>query len=703
MYRGEGVLYNSINELCDKSNNYKIVGRKIKYINIPCSFDIETTSALYNDEKVAFMYIWMLGINGNWIYGRTWTSFIETINYLIQFYHLSDSQHLIIYVHNLSYEFQFMKTFFKWDNVFATEERKVLKAEYKGVEFRCSYLLSGHSLNQVAKNLYKYKCEKMVGDLDYNLIRSQFTPLTDKELGYCKNDVIIVMNYIQELIEHYGNIAKLPLTQTGFIRKLLKQECYKKENYYDFKNKIADIKITSVLEYYQMKRAYIGAFSGANPLALGEEFSDVFSIDITSSYPFEMCTKMFPMSSFKKIELKNIDDFNYYNQNYCTLFDIELFDVVGKHPFCYILSESRCFEVEEAEIINGKIKRAKHLKISLNNIDFETYKNFYSFSKFKITNFRYAIKFYLPKQIIKVILDLFVAKSRLKGVKGEEANYMHSKQNINSCYGAMVTDITRAEISYETDTDEWHTKDLSTEEICDILDKYNNNEYNPLKFHWGMFVTSYAKKHQTDMILKIGYDFLYTDTDSIKALNYSKYKTIIDADNKKAKKLLDNVIDTYKLDKKYKKILDSKGNVQQLGTWTFEETYKKFKTLGSKKYFYQNEDNTFEFTIAGLNKKIGLGYICDGLCQNLKTKKLNFNPLDKFKNDLVIPEKFTGKLTHTYIDDAHEGYLIDYLGKRFKFKSPSGVHLGSCSFSMKLEDAIVNQVLYNLRLEEESE
>lgn len=50
-----------------------------------------------------------------------------------------------------------------------------------GIEFRCSYLLSGYSLAKLGEQLHKYKCEKLVGDLDYSLLRHSKTPLTQKK------------------------------------------------------------------------------------------------------------------------------------------------------------------------------------------------------------------------------------------------------------------------------------------------------------------------------------------------------------------------------------------------------------------------------------------------------------------------------------------------------------------------------------------
>ena len=57
--------------------------KRISYFNIPCAFDIETSSFYNNGEKVAIMYIWMLSINGYIILGRTWEDFIKVINELV--------------------------------------------------------------------------------------------------------------------------------------------------------------------------------------------------------------------------------------------------------------------------------------------------------------------------------------------------------------------------------------------------------------------------------------------------------------------------------------------------------------------------------------------------------------------------------------------------------------------------------------------
>ena len=203
--------------------------KRVDYYNVPCSFDIETTSfyrqySQLENEKCAIMYEWTLGINGNVIIGRSWNDFISCIKIISDTLKLfPNHKRLIIYVHNLSYEFQFICKRFEWFKIFAIDQRKPIYAiTTEGIEFRDSYLLSGYALAKLGEELRKYPVQKMVGDLDYSLMRHEKTELTDKELKYCENDVRVVMAYIKERIEADGNITKIPLTKTGYVRKYCK-------------------------------------------------------------------------------------------------------------------------------------------------------------------------------------------------------------------------------------------------------------------------------------------------------------------------------------------------------------------------------------------------------------------------------------------------------------------------------------------------
>ena len=98
------------------------------------------------------MYIWQLGICGINFTGRTWEQLLEALRAVKDALGISLQKRLVIYVHNLSYEFQWMRKWLSWKQVFAIDSRKVAYAVTEdGFEFRCSYILTGKSLEMVGK------------------------------------------------------------------------------------------------------------------------------------------------------------------------------------------------------------------------------------------------------------------------------------------------------------------------------------------------------------------------------------------------------------------------------------------------------------------------------------------------------------------------------------------------------------------------
>ena len=71
-----------------KYDTYK-TSQKLEYINLPCSFDIETSSFEKNDVKVGIMYAFAMDINHNVYLGRTWEDFLEVCRYIRNIFNLS--------------------------------------------------------------------------------------------------------------------------------------------------------------------------------------------------------------------------------------------------------------------------------------------------------------------------------------------------------------------------------------------------------------------------------------------------------------------------------------------------------------------------------------------------------------------------------------------------------------------------------------
>lgn len=449
------VLFDGIESLVDWVGEIPTYGKRrgknetIEYYNVPCAFDIEFTSAYVGEgkerHKAGIMYVWTFCLNGGVIMGRTWQEWVAVCDFLTTHYGLNHNKRLIIFCRNLETEFQYMRGWFDWENVFAVKERRpVYAVTTKGIEFRCSYILSGESLASSGSKLHTYKIRKLVGDLDYSLYRHSQTPLTDTEKGYCINDVRVDVAYIQEKIDEVdGCITRLQLTKTGYVRKFIRDRCFytgsHKKNGWKmlaFKKRMSYLTLEPD-EYILLRRAFQGGFTHAGARFSGTVQYDVDSWDITSSYPYQMVANKFPMSKGEKIVIHNAKEFRHNIDLYCCVFDVEFTNlcVRGDVPDTP-LSRSKCFNINGNVVENnGRVARCDGtLCTTITNVDWEIYENFYTWDKFRIGEFYRYRRGYLPKEIVEGIIELYEKKTTLKGVAGREQEYMLAKENINSCY-----------------------------------------------------------------------------------------------------------------------------------------------------------------------------------------------------------------------------------------------------------------------------
>ena len=667
--------------------------KKIQYINLECGFDIETTSEKQTHEKCSYMYIWQLGLGlGNKIfYGRTWQEFIDTMELLSGYLGLNSDKVMIIYVHNLSYEFQFMRKYFNWLNVFAVSERKPIKALTDlGIEFRDSYILSGFSLANTAKNLTKYKMNKMVGDLDYSKTRNYLTPLTEKELMYCELDIKIILAYIKEQIEYSGNITKIPLTNTGRVRKFVKDNCYytntnhKKTNkgkYYRYSKIMMDLTL-DLTTYKQLKRAFMGGFTHSNPLKTDVILTNVDSIDLTSSYPTVMLSDKFPMSRPRKLLLTTVEELKVSFNKYCVLFDVKFTGLKNKLGYESYLSDSKCRKQIKPVVNNGRIFEAESLVTTITDVDFNIIEQVYTWDEIRIQNVTGFVKNYLPKSIIESILELYQKKTTLKDVEGSEVEYLLSKGMLNSVYGMSVTDFIKDDNVYINDS--WDVEPINPEEK---IEEYNTSKNRFLYYPWGIWVTAYARRNLWSAILNVGDDYIYSDTDSVKMLNFDEHKKYVERYNKHVLNKLTIMMNHYKLDVDLLTPKTIEGIDKPLGVWDYEGHYTMFKTLGAKRYLIE-EKGKVKLTVAGLSKKNGIEYLT-------KTSKDNLEVFNKFTNELYIPESGTGKMTHTYLDEPITVNSTDYLGNSAYVETLSGIHLEGCEFTLSVSKQY-QKFLHNL-------
>ena len=196
-------------------------------------------------------------INGIWqfqigdditIIGHYWAEFLDLLTNMCEY--LNKDEYIIIFVHNLSYEFQFLRGIYPFDKeeVFAIQPRKVLKCEMlEHFEFRCSYLLTNMSLAEFTSRM-GIEAQKLSGEkFDYSIQRYPWTELNEYETQYIINDVLGLVQALRKYIDLYqDNFYTLPLTSTGFVRRDVKA-AMRHFNKYELKDMLPDYDIFTLL------------------------------------------------------------------------------------------------------------------------------------------------------------------------------------------------------------------------------------------------------------------------------------------------------------------------------------------------------------------------------------------------------------------------------------------------------------------------
>lgn len=634
------------------------------------TFDIETSSFIIDDKKYACMYVFALCVNEIVYFGRRWEQFIEFIEKLNKL-----KNNYIIWVHNLSYEFQFLYKKLKWDNLFFIENRTIAYAKRGNVTLRCTYLLSGYSLEKIAEHLNKYKIKKLKGELDYYRLRTPVTKLYKNELTYLKNDVLIVYYYILEKIEQGENQEKIPLTKTGYVRRELETNCLprsrnKKKEYFSYKNKLKN-NFLSVGLYEMLKSVLCGGYVHANPDYIGLIEKNVYSYDKTSAYPYNMVARKFPVTPWRKRMIKQGKEFDYMLKTYACIFTITFYNIRPIFTQDYYISTSKLIESELVIEVNGRLISANKITINICEIDYLIISKNYTWDSEDIYNFHYSCKNYLPLPFIKTILYYYNKKTLLKGDNDHIIEYRQAKENINSIYGMCVMQLDRTIINIE---DNIYTQKMP--DIKAVIDTYNKNRKRTYLYEWGVYITAYTRLDIWKGIFALGEDYRYTDTDSLKFVN--NHQELFETFNIEMMEEIKEVADYYHIS-----LEDFSPLGKTIGLWDFEGGCDKFKTLGAKRYMLL-KDGKYELTCAGLNKK-AIDYIVEN------------GGFDFFSDDMTIPPEETGKLTHTYIDDAYTIKIKDYQGNISTISEDSYIHLEKAPFSLSLSENVRN---YGLLIKE---
>ena len=595
-------------------------GEKRRYLNCVCSFDIETTNI--REIKQAVMYVWQFALGHQLVVvGRTWEEYLLFLQGLRRW--VPEGVYLVCYVHNLSFEFQFLRGIYSFEpqEVFAIEKRSILRCDMLHfVEYRCSMKLSNYGLDAWTSVMRNEHHKESGEDFDYSILRWPWTPLTPKEYKYCVYDVLAVVECVELLMAAEGdNLATIPMTQTGYIRREVKEALRVKGPFY-VKNLLPTFELFQLL-----RKAFRGGNTHCNRYYTGLTVHGVYSADRSSSYPDVMCNCLFPTGKFCKA-LPGKNPIDLITDGWAVVFSFQCwglrlkekywgFPYISKDKFDY----SPNVEGEQRHVWedNGRIIKADYVAGTVTDIDFHIIDMEYTYDSISFDGDIWFARYgSLPDEFTSVLKRHYRVKTTMKGtINDGSTEYQRSKEKLNAGFGMAAQNPLKDTILFallEEGQDFYSFTDLRRLEAAEKLTDKEKEELKietldeaelyaqakpTLPYQWGVWVTAQARYELELAMWKLQeHDgpcrLIYIDTDSLyyegPRMDFSDYN---DERIRRAKKN-----DAW--------AIDGKGKPHYMGVLEEDPPIDRFKSEGAKKYIYERDGN-LKITVAGVQKSAG--------------------------------------------------------------------------------------------------
>lgn len=638
------------------------------------AFDTETSTAIYDGVKYAWMYIWQFAVNDIAVYGRTWEEFREFLLDLRGQIHLNSEYKLIVFVHNLKYDFQFFKNEVDIDGEFlARDSRTIIKCTVNDCyEFRDSGCYTEMPLYKMGQSIGYYK----IDDYDYQKVRHSETPLTERELEYCEHDVLILTRYYRREAQHYKSVRAIPITATRKVKRIIREKMNSQPRKLvgmvaQKRLKNSDPHDKNILEL--LRKAFFGGFSYSNLFYKNTEVNNVYGLDITSSYPAQALLHKYPIGKFLPLPIpRNLEQLTndrlYTSKSLLITFKAKKVKAIYRGVSFLPLYLKNYWNRKKVELKDMNPNRLLHndeISMTLTDVDFALLSRFYSVEDLEILNIVGAESGALPLYIINTIIELYQNKMRIKErnkqIKNERAlNYEEMaeydlvKSMLNRIYGIFVQDPIRTNYIFKNG--------VVIPDGENVADKFDG-----VLYQWGVWITAWARYELLNIFTAIGVDgnkyrnnILYCDTDSIYCTG--DVSDIVNRYNAYIRGRVANFCRNYKLPVSL---------LKDIGELTVEQI-QSFKTLGQKLYATIDTNGIFDYHCAGLTRPKWKNGKNDGMSyfDNFKTEQ---SKMDAFDADMCIPADEAKVNKTSYVDNVQgcDILVVDYTGivSEFNIKS----------------------------------
>ena len=453
---------------------------------------------------------------------------------------------------------------------------------------KVTFLDSLKIINQTVESMPKtFKIPENKLEIDYNAPRERNHILTEDEIAYIKNDVVIVakaLSYLFNMGLTKMTAGSNALSEYKEIMKINKFRSLYKPLNYDIDKDI--------------RRAYRGGFTYCNPIYKGITTGSGEVLDVNSLYPSVMYNEILPFGEpyFYKGKYKEDKVYPLYIQRLTCSFKLK----EGKIPTIQI-KHSRF--VDNEYLTDSGIEP---VALTLTSIDLKLF-----LEQYDVWDLEYESgwKFKGMRGLFTKYIDKWIEVKNNATISGNKGMRQVAKIMLNSLYGKFATSLdVQSKIPY-----------LENEIVKYKLDEKATKEgvYLPM----GAFITAYARDKtirtsqaiKTYSLEKYGKDlYCYSDTDSI--------HTLLSIDELKKFCEIDDV---------------------KLGAWAHESHFTKAKFIRQKTYI-EEINGEINITCAGLPKRCYDQVTWDNFKEGLKVDgKLAFKHVKGGVN--LIDTEFTIK------------------------------------------------------------
>ena len=638
------------------------------YLRQPCFLDTETSWNHDEDNPIGWVYQWCFEFNGQYCIGRKVSELIKEFRSLHDHYELNEKRRLVCYIHNASYDITYLykqlRDEFGEPKILAIKAHKILTALFDGIEFRCTWLLSNMSLDSWGEKL-GCKVRKLVGAIDYELVRYQDDELSYIDWEYMVNDVASLKCCVYtEMLQAGDTVATIPLTSTGYVRRDCRREAWKEDG---FRKWFASTKMTH-LEFLPALYSYAGGLTHGNRYLAGKTLDYeklkylIGHIDFKSFYPAEDELEYMPMSALTCYYLRSespeplpenelVEQLN----TKCCIMLVSFKDLrLKKGVTCPCISkhkianywECTCTINDEGVIgtDNGRVINCLGSPaLYCTELDYYWILDQYETGGVDVLELYTAERGRDRDAILKVTNEYFKGKETLP-----KDNYFYHKQKnkLNAIYGMKSTNPVRETVTLDLDSGLWDEKrDLSPENVDEVLRRYYSSHNSFNFFLHGVFITSWSRSRLLQVIRDVvGYEnFCYADTDSVFYVKKPEIEERLRAFNNMR----------IEQNKKYGLgVVNRNGDMSYYGVLESEKDLKKFRFLHAKCYAYVDMDDKLSCTIAGVtadNKKLPTD-------ADYMTREQELGSIDNLKDGMTFKE--CGGTNSLYVDRNPETMYI---------------------------------------------